>query len=198
MLRRIKNNHYDALQTKIKFHHGKNFKNEFKRSSILKIPYINNSHLHEIKSILHNYDFNILPIFTAAPTLNDTLCRSSFTPKVCNSKGCPLKNNLCFKKNVVYQLNCTRCEDKYIGETKRYLHDRIKEHLKSIELGDCKSALSEHYLKKHPRETSNYFTVRVLKRTTDAADRLISEGILIDKLNPTIDLDKGWRNLKFT
>jgi len=64
LLRRVNNNHYDALTSKSKWRTN-NFKKDFKQCSILKLPYINEQHYKEIKSILHNYNFNILPIFTS-------------------------------------------------------------------------------------------------------------------------------------
>ena len=37
--------------------------------------------------------------------------------------------NICFQKYVIYQIRCTICSRLYIGETKRCIKHRVKEHL---------------------------------------------------------------------
>ena len=42
------------------------------------------------------------------------------------------------KSGVVYQIKCAGCEAAYVGQTRRHLATRFKEHLK------CKSPVAEH------------------------------------------------------
>ena len=45
----------------------------------------------------------------------------------------PIKSNLtCETKNLIYMIQCNRCNLQYIGETKRRLKDRFNEHRRTI------------------------------------------------------------------
>lgn len=73
------------------------------------------------------------------------------------------------KSNVIYSIPCMQCDDRYIGQTRRYLGKRIQEHVKSIEriwlkpelgpkTGEC--ALAEHY--RNQEHTMNFEATTVL------------------------------------
>ena len=47
--------------------------------------------------------------------------------------------------NAVYSVTCKTCDAEYIGETKRAIRIREKEHRDAVRLGQCKkSAMAEH------------------------------------------------------
>jgi len=47
--------------------------------------------------------------------------------------------------NVVYKINCKDCDASYVGQTKRQLNTRIKEHINNVRLDPSKhSVVSEH------------------------------------------------------
>ena len=49
------------------------------------------------------------------------------------------------EKNVIYTIKCGTCDEEYVGETKRFLATRIKEHQDATRLDQCsKSAVAEH------------------------------------------------------
>ena len=49
------------------------------------------------------------------------------------------------RAGVVYQLPCSECESSYIGETKRPLETRLREHKTAIKRGEVQmSAVAEH------------------------------------------------------
>ena len=48
--------------------------------------------------------------------------------RILNVKG----SHTCVSSNVIYAINCTRCEKFYIGEIRRRLADPFTEHLRSI------------------------------------------------------------------
>ncbi|KYN19405.1 hypothetical protein ALC57_08263 [Trachymyrmex cornetzi] len=51
------------------------------------------------------------------------------------------------KKNVIYKINCRDCDASYVGQTKRTLKTRVKEHKNDIRKSDGNlSVLSEHRL----------------------------------------------------
>ena len=49
-----------------------------------------------------------------------------------------------FKYNVIYEINCIQCNKKYIGQTCRFLHNRLLEHARSVKNKENKTALAEY------------------------------------------------------
>ena len=184
--------HYDCISSYDKFYSSN--KLNLQESAVLKIPYINQEQVREIKAILHNSHLNIIPIFTPGTKLQKVLTSSTLKPIECNLPQCHNVN--CQSKNVIYQLECKVCNEKYIGETKRKLHTRIKEHLRATQLGDMKSAFAEHFSKQHQniKNIPDYpFNTTIIERADNHTDRLIKEAIWIKKINPKINRDVGWR-----
>ena len=70
----------------------------------------------------------------------------------------PIKSNLtCETKNLIYMIQCNRCNLQYIGETKRRLKDRFNEHRRTIDNTNTKSkptTAAEHFLTA-PNHTAN-------------------------------------------
>ena len=59
----------------------------------------------------------------------------------------PPKDCMCseVRKGAVYEIPCGGCEQRYIGETKRCLASRKKEHIRDCQRNDAtKTALSKH------------------------------------------------------
>jgi len=50
------------------------------------------------------------------------------------------------KNNVVYKINCKNCEVTYVGQTKRQLKTKVKEHCSNIKLDTKHSVITEHIL----------------------------------------------------
>ena len=46
-----------------------------------------------------------------------------------NNKWKITKQVSCKTKNVIYMLQCEKCNKRYIGETEREFHERMKEHI---------------------------------------------------------------------
>ena len=73
---------------------------------------------HNIPARLTNQrNSTILQLATKTNTPNTT----------CRSKTCP-SPTICQLTDVVYEATCTLCQQTYIGQTRRKLHDRIREH----------------------------------------------------------------------
>ena len=51
----------------------------------------------------------------------------------------------CISSNVIYAMTCTRCEEIYIGETKRRLADRFTEHHRSIKINFPGLPVAAHF-----------------------------------------------------
>ena len=67
----------------------------------------------------------ILPVNNKIIVAYKTLKTSNFFPN---------KDSLKFtlSSNVIYEFSCKLCSSSYIGETKRHLYTRIKEHMRGI------------------------------------------------------------------
>ena len=69
-----------------------------------------------------------------------------------------IKSNLtCDTKNLIYMIQCNRCNLQYIGETKRRLKDRFNEHRRTIDNPKTKSkptTAAEHFFSS-PNHTAN-------------------------------------------
>ena len=69
----------------------------------------------------------------------------------------PIKSNLtCEIKNLIYTIQCNRCNLQYIGETKRHLKDRFNEHRRTIDNPNKSkpNSAAEHFLSS-PNHTAN-------------------------------------------
>ena len=78
-----------------------------------------------------------------------------------------IKSNLtCDTKNLIYMIQCNRCNLQYIGETKRRLKDRFNEHRRTIDNPNTKSkptTAAEHFLSS-PNHTANDMQLIPLKK----------------------------------
>lgn len=85
--------------------------------------------------------------------------------------------------NVVYKINCLNCEALYIGQTKRKLLTRIKEHCSDInKTSDSLSVVSLHRLEYHE------FNVSILEEEPSYKKRLIVKMLHISQQNNSINI----------
>ena len=90
------------------------------------------------------------------------------------------------KCGTVYQIVCGSCEEQYVGETKRPLKTRFKEHTR---LTPPLSAVGEHR-----RDTGHNIStehLKVLECEENWFRRRVKEAIHIKKNNPMLNRDKG-------
>ena len=83
-------------------------------------------------------------------------------------------------------------KDEYVGETKRALSVRKKEHSDAIRLGQCsKSAIAEH-VHDHPSpQEMDWSTLQVVDRARRQVERRVREAFHIYKRQPKINCDSG-------
>ena len=108
--------------------------NDEQENIYLKIPYVSEQLKRRALSVICNSGIsNIKTHF-----MNGRLSSKVFAPSR-EKRNCPddcetckltLKTNCCFTKHVVYQIMCSNCNIRYIGETGRTVGSRIKEHLR--------------------------------------------------------------------
>ena len=98
----------------------------------------------------------------------------------CSLSDCPVSDpKLCFRRNVVYQVQCTGCNNIYIGSTIRHLHLRIREHLKS----------DQSSVKRHLSTCTNTagISIKVLSHDSDEKNLRLREAILIMDHKPVLN-----------
>ena len=166
---------------------GKKFKNsevekdkdkdKDKSKIFLVLPYFN-SQMDEFASRLSNFVSRYYPtvkfrvMFTCPTTLGKMFSFKEKTP-----------NDL--RSLLVYKINCSNCNDFYIGKTSRCLIRRIHEHKSGTGTGDYKSSLY-----KHSQDTGHvidYNNVEILDTASSDHKLLLKEMLYINKLKPTLN-----------
>ena len=139
-------------------------------------------------------------------TLKQKLVHSSFGDPPCPSGNricntCRrLQNGRCTDKNVVYELSCTLCGAKYIGESKRPLRLRYNEHLRCAANETQLTPIGDHFsechagMSKAEKLADPPLEVRILKKTRDHPDRKITESLYIRERKPGLNENlSSWR-----
>jgi len=93
-----------------------------------------------------------------------------------------------FKNNVIYKIACNNCDVTYVGQTKRQLRTRIKEHKNNIKLNQPKhSVISEHIIKfNHSFDWDN---AKILDCEFKFYKKIISEMIHIKEQEASLNLN---------
>lgn len=149
----------------------------------LKFPFISNNVDNKIKRIF-NKEGIPLRLAHRSLTLRNYLSRNSNT-KICTLKNCPLNNDLCMTTGCVYKIECGKCHAFYIGSTKRKLHTRLQEHLKS-----SKSPVHQHFTQSQPNNiTTQNFCIKttIVDRENDHINLRFLESLQTKRLVPTIN-----------
>ncbi|XP_019882893.2 uncharacterized protein LOC109609951 [Camponotus floridanus] len=95
---------------------------------------------------------------------------------------------------VVYKLDCKNCNKSYIGQTKRHLCTRIKEHRNNIKVHESNfSVISKH--KVDFNHDFDWSAPVILHSEKHARKREFAEMFYIKKLDNTINLQKDTDNL---
>ena len=89
---------------------------------------------------------------------------------------------------MVYRIPCGQCDRVYIGETKRRLEERLKEHC--ADTASNLSAIAEH--KQETGHRPDIDNISVLCLEDKVVERKVREAIAIKKeTNPTLNRDGG-------
>ncbi|KYN20105.1 hypothetical protein ALC57_07533 [Trachymyrmex cornetzi] len=110
------------------------------------------------------------------------------------------KNEYRDNNNVIYKINCIDCDVSYVGQTKRHLKTRIKEHRNNIKYESKHSVVTKHITDYNHK--FNWEKVKILDHETNFKKRLISEMIHIkgqtngiNLIKDTELLDKSYLNI---
>ena len=96
------------------------------------------------------------------------------------------QNLTCETKNLIYMIQCNRCNLQYIGETKRRLKDRFNEHRRTIDNPNTKSkptTAADHFLTAPNRHTANDMQLIPIEKVFSNRDSVCKarEAFLISK-----------------
>ena len=86
------------------------------------------------------------------------------------------------KYKVVYKLTCS-CGSSYIGQTRRNLINRLKEHSSSDKSEMCRRLMD------NPEHKVDFAKPNILSNSGDSARLLILESLFIQKYEPLLDID---------
>ena len=95
----------------------------------------------------------------------------------------------CLDRFLVYKFTCKYCLDFYIGETSRPFKYRFKEHARSLNLKDDKSALSTNAKVVHSsvQLTIEDFDLHIVSRWKTPIETRLAEARAIDWFRPPLN-----------
>jgi hypothetical protein len=157
-----------------------NVSNEPSQPFYLSIPFVNDELNTKIKKALKPLNLHVR-IVHKGKQLQHILTNPDRRPPSrtgkCELNGCTLKNDNCFKKMVVYKVECMKCKLFYIGSTKKFLHTRIKEH----------NIMKSSSVHQHHTACQGGWTIHVLKTCRSIPELRITEALMIKDLQPAIN-----------
>jgi predicted GIY-YIG superfamily endonuclease len=113
-----------------------------------------------------------------------TTCRLAYRSNIItthNNEHVGLLPFKCNQRNIIYAINCAKCNIWYVGYTTRTLKERLSIHKSSIKRKD-NTALAKHFmLPQHA--THAHLRIAILDKSEDITSLKMKEAIWIDKLN---------------
>jgi len=92
------------------------------------------------------------------------------------------------RNNVIYKISCKNCEATYVGQTKRQLRTRVREHRNNIKQDQSKlSVISEHIM--NHNHTFDWENTKILDYEPRFYKRIVSEMIHIKEQNISLNLN---------
>ena len=151
--------------------------NNSRFSGCISCPFIPNFY-KKIKNNLNRFYIRTVP--KISNTLNKCIIRGKDKPK------------REMTTNVVYKINCNDCDASYVGETKRQLRCRIKEHMNNIKK-DGNYVINEH-MTEH-KHTFDFDNAEILDTENIWKKRLVSEMIHIKLQDNSINVKEDTQQL---
>jgi hypothetical protein len=159
----------------------------------LKLDFVNDRLSRKIRNIVKKYDFPIQLINKPSKNLNQML-NTHKNRNVSKHENCSTCDHLpvdfsCVDRFLVYKFQCQLCNQLYIGETSRPFHYRYKEHMRSLNIKDKKSALSQHALDIHKQAnlTIADFSLSILYKCRSPVETRLTEARAISIYGPNIN-----------
>lgn len=152
----------------------------------LRIPFVNSTYEHQVRALLNRADLpvRLCPSFVTPRPLSTQLQRRQ--PLPCGGQCVCQGRHLCLKKNLVYQITCTVCGGKYIGETHRTYRTRILEHVAT----NSSSNVFRHFVTRHNTQPQLDCIQHCVLRSAfaDTLQRKAFEAEMIRQRQPVINV----------
>lgn len=147
---------------------------EKEKKGYLVLPYLGKKKSKQINKLGNRFNFKVA--YKKRKNLKCLLSKS-------------FKNNNSIEAGIIYNIRC-ECKESYIGETGGLLSKRIKQHQNSVKSRDLTNGPAAH------KESCDKFMMwknpTILAREGNWLKRKITEGLFIQKDNPSINLKNGF------
>lgn len=151
---------------------------EHNTTPFIHVPFISDHINTKIKRIFKKVGLQVMP-YSRNRNLRQLLA-SRENPAACTMDNCSLDDTrLCNRRGIVYQLQCNRCGESYVGSTTRMLHQRIREHVTRTN-----SAFYQHL---QDCTKGAGFRTDILALDPDPKNLRLKEGLLICEKAPSIN-----------
>ncbi len=164
----------------------------------LSLDYISEKVSNKIRNEARRLGLPIRLNFVSRNKLKTKLCSSRpYDKRTCMYNKCRIcrlvndNNRDCSVKNTVYRIDCRVCNNFYIGETERTLHERLGEHLRYASYPRTPSnrheAFAIHYREKHFGINIPDLSCTILTIESNTVKRKIFEALKITEHKPCIN-----------
>ena len=172
--------------------------------SVVFVPGTPRSELRKIlEEDVKNSGIKIKVVETSGSSMKKLLQRSDpFSEERCKKEDCMVCGSdgrgKCKTQGVTYEIQCTSCNDKYIGETARSAYARGKEHMKAMHSDNTPSVLFEHCRNKHNSVLQDFSMSVTGVFPQDPMGRQITESVLIKHCNRNklMNTKQEWNHVK--
>ncbi|EYC37951.1 hypothetical protein Y032_0755g2082 [Ancylostoma ceylanicum] len=159
---------------------------------LLCLPFISDRISAAIRKCLIQAQLHDDVVLTNIPTSNikRQLVRNRLYDRACTAENCVIcpygKIGDCGKAGVIYEIECSVCHARYIGETGRPLCVRVNEHLASKKRESLVTPLGKHRREAHG---GNHFSVKckILAYEAQTSARKALEAFWITARNPDMN-----------
>ena len=161
----------------------------------IQLPFISDEHCRQVERIAKSSGLPCRVAWSSRRTLRHELTSSDLRRPTCaidrgRCMACVggLKDR-CGVGNVVYQVKCSLCEAKYVGECIRPVRERFFEHRRSCFKRDDQNPVGQHFKKFHPFDVlpESPITCEIIQKCKDHVSRKLLETIIIRERRPAIN-----------
>ena len=164
---------------------------------IISIPFIEEAFTRKVKKVMKEIDINARIVTLPGKSIRSLIHQKS--TKTCKCTLCE-NNILCTQRNFVYSAQCKKCNELYIGASRRPAHERFGEHEHSTRKYNDRTTLGQHLLEKHlsskplniPNKVNfqnllNNYDLKIEKTAKDTLELFLKEHIQLQKVSPKIN-----------
>ena len=154
---------------------------EAKHLTFIKLPFYGEKHKRNVMNLARQCEVldKVRIIFTSERPLSLRFRDRRELPKCpekCWTCAMSIKKDCCFKKFAVYELCCSLCDCRYIGQTNRTMKSRLREHCKT-----ASSAFYQHAFSEHQAPPESILKWRILRTERNLSKRKALESIFISR-----------------